>query len=81
MITVEYLVVGKEAEFQRVVGKTLVERMVNGNKLNVRTSIFEDILQSLLLLLTVGQDIQLITFQQIVLQSRNGGSKFLWKSG
>ena len=45
--------------------------MVNGNKLDVRTSIFEDILQSLLLLLAVGQNIQFIAFQQIILQGGN----------
>ena len=82
MITVEYLVVGKEAEFQRVVGKTLVERMVNGGEgdgcwvmgvggLRLGCKRFKDVLQTLLLLLTVGQDIQFVAFQQIVLQSRN----------
>ena len=48
-----------------------MERMVNGHKLNIRTSIFEDILQSLLLLLAVGQNIQFIAFQQIILQGGN----------
>ena len=68
MITVEYLMVGEEAELQRIVGEPFVERMVNGGEgdggwvmgvggLRLRRKRFKDVLQTLLLLPAISQDI------------------------
>ena len=81
METVENLMVGEEAQFQGIIGKTLMQRMVHGNKLYSGFSIRENILQTLLLLLTVRQNIQFIVFQQIFLQGRNQQFKVLMEQG
>ena len=60
--TVEYLVVGEEACFQHVINKTLVQGLVNRDK------VFQYLLQSFLLFPAVGQDIHLISHQLIILK-------------
>ena len=67
METVEDLVVGKHADTQVVVGKTLVESLLNGSEGYFR--LFDkNIFQTLILLLTVCTDIYLVALQQIVLK-------------
>ena len=59
METVEYLVVGKDADAQVVIGKALMKGLVNACKRNF--CLFrKDFLQALDLFLAVGEDIDLI---------------------
>ncbi len=81
METVEYLVVGEHADAQGVVGKATVERLLHRLKghrfgrnlravghLLVLRHLVEDVAQTLVLLLAVGKDIQLIPFQRVVFE-------------
>ena len=66
--TVEYLVVGEQAEAQVVVYEALVQRLVDGGEADVLVFFGEDVAQTLVLLLTVGQHVELVAFQSVVLQ-------------
>ena len=69
METVEYLVVGEEADAQIVVGKTLVKGILDGGKNHIGDSPrCENFLQTLVLFLAVGEDINLIALQEIVFE-------------
>ena len=59
METVEYLVVGKDADAQIVIGKTLVKGLVNTRKRNL-CLFCKDFFQALDLFLAVGEDINLV---------------------
>ena len=81
--TVENLMVGKVADAQVVIGKALVQGVVNGNKRKriVFTLTTQDVLQSFVLLLTVGQYAELIAFKHIVLKGLRKKSEVLVECG
>ena len=69
--TVEYLVVGEEADAQRVVGESVVKRVVYGGEGEILALGFhligvEDVAQTACLLLTVGEDVELVAHQHVV---------------
>ena len=74
METVKYLVVGKEAHLQVVVDKTIVQRFFNRGKTNCTMfalclgTLREDILQALVLLGTIGKNIELIALLKISIE-------------
>ena len=68
METVEDLVIGEEADAEVIVGKAFVKRFFYWCEDNIPSHFVKDILQTLVLLLTVGKDIDLIALQQIVLE-------------
>ena len=70
MEAVEYLVVGKYADAQIIVGKALVNGVLNRRKGNGRL-LSEDIFQTLVLLLTVGTYIYMITLKEVILKGLN----------
>ena len=88
MVAVENLMIGEKTQFQGIVGKSLVERMVNGRERNGHLTVIsvtvlflsdflEDVAQTFLLLLTVGQHIEFVALLQIVLKGRNKQFKIL----
>ena len=73
MEAIKYLMVGEEAELQIVVGKSLVKGLIYRLKLDPRMSVIraclvKDILQTLLLFLTVGENIEFVSSRDIVFQ-------------
>ena len=70
---VEYLGIGKEAHLQVVVGKALVERLVHwdegdGLGMLLLGTFGEDVLESLVLLLAVGEDVEPVACKDIVFE-------------
>ena len=69
METVEDLMIGKETDAEVVVGKALVERLFNRRKSHIGDCPrCENFLQAFVLLLAVGEDIDLIALQEIVFE-------------
>ena len=80
MEAVEDLVVGKNTDAQFVISKALVERFINAGERYI--CLFgKDILQTLNLLLTVGEDIDLIPLKEIVLKGLSQQVEVLMEEG
>ena len=67
METVKDLVVGEDADAQVIVGKALMEGLLYGVE-GYSCRFSKNIPQTFILFLAVGENIDLITFQQIVLK-------------
>ena len=75
METVEDLMIGKQTDVLTIVDKALMKRFIHRREGDLLFShTVEDIAQTLLLLGTVGQDIQLITPVEIVAKRGDGRS-------
>ena len=82
METVEDLMIGEETDAQVVVGKTLMERLVNWRKSHIGDSPrCENFLQTFVLLLAVGEDIDLIALQEIIFEGFRQQVEVLVKEG
>ena len=68
METIENLMIGKDTDVQVVVGKALVEGLIDRGKDDLLGLLGKDILQTFILFLAVGKDKDLIALQQIVLE-------------
>ena len=60
METVEYLVVCKEANAQVIIGKALMKRLIDRRKDESLILRLKDLLQTFVLFLTIGKDIDLV---------------------
>ena len=81
METVEDLVIGKEADAEVIVGKAFVKRFFYRCEDNIPSHFGKDILQAFVLFLTVGEDIDLIALQQIVLERLGEQVEVLMEEG
>lgn len=70
MKTVEQLVIGETADFQLVVGKTTVNGFIDSCKRYIFFPIFKDGMDAGRLFFYITQNVQGITFFQILLESR-----------
>ncbi len=72
MEPVKDLMIGENTYFQVIIHEPFMHGMINRSKLHMILLQFlpcKNLLQTLILLLTVRQDIQLVTFQEIILQT------------
>ena len=68
METVEDLMIGEETDAEIIVSKSFVKSLIDRRKDNILSHFGKDILQTLVLFLAVGEDIDLIALQQIILK-------------
>ena len=81
METVEDLMIGKETDTEIIVSKAFVKCLFDGCEDDILSHFGKDILQTLVLLLTVGKDIDLIALQQIVLERLGEQVEVLMEEG
>ena len=77
METVEDLMIGEETDTEIIVSKAFVEGLIYWRKDNILSHFGKDILQTLVLFLTIGEDVDLIPLQQIVLKGLGKQVKIL----
>ena len=77
METVEDLMIGEETDTEIIVGKAFVKCLFDGCEDDILSHFGKDILQTLVLFLTIGEDVDLIPLQQIVLKGLGKQVKIL----
>ncbi len=81
VVTVEYLMVGKETSFQVIIHETSMNSFVNSCEMNVCPLFLEDALQSVCLFLAVCQNIELVAIFHILLKRLEQHLKVLMENG